>query len=168
VKSGFGRLVAGGGLAVAALSVAAGVGWTRPVTRLPRIELVGLSASPTTVRRGQTVTFRFVIRNDSREGVFAGWPRSGTRYLQGQAYTSKSSRSARGAVRVALGTMRGSGARYPYRWGPRRALWPGRTTVVIGPVRMREPGTYRFGARIERVGQGFTSSPVRTVTVRVR
>ena len=124
-------------------------------------QVTGFMLIPTEVSQCKPVRVHFVLTNETDKPICSQRPYAGATYNLYYTFKDKGMESQPGRVMVGV-SLNGGADGYPYRWGFRGPLWPGKSASMIGFLSLIEVGTYDVTASVlkgdEPVGKASTAS----------
>ena len=130
----------------------------------PRI--TGFVVAPTETDQCRPARISFVLTNDTDEPIYSQRPYSGTTYNLYRTFSDRGFRPLTDRYMVGV-SLNGGKDRYPYRWGFRGHLAPGRTTNIVGYLALVEAGTYDITSVLLKGGSRVDSAGIRKAAVTV-
>lgn len=107
-------------------------------------EITAFLAMPTNGNQCQPVKLAFTLTNDTSGKLTSHPPYSGSYYNLNQTYLDKdTSGTTKDTYTVAISLNNGKD-NYPYRWGFKGTLLPGKTSSIIGYIMLIQPGNYKI------------------------
>ena len=136
---------------------------TKPQTA-PRI--TGVVVTPTRTDQCRPVRITFVLTNTTDTAIYSQRPYSGATYNLYQTFRGAGFHSLPGRYMAAI-SLDGGKDGYPYRWGFRGSLLPGKTTTIAGRLSFVEAGAYEITAGLLEEGAVAPGSAVASGSVTV-
>lgn len=130
-------------IGVLVIVAASGVFGATPKVDTPRIS--GFFTDPVKTDQCTPVRVGIGLMNATEKPISSQQPYSGTTYSIFQSFAGKGMSAVRGKYMLAVSLNDGKDG-YPYRWGFRGELRPGRTTTVMGYLSIPATGRYRICA----------------------
>ncbi len=139
------------------------------VMLLPRLTVIGVTFSPTTLNSGDLLRVDAAVRNIGNDVAGTQGPDPGFTYTEGDTFDSRGypAQPDKWRVGVNFGSSFPYGA-YNYRWGLGRSIQPGESITVTGYVRLTTSVTQDYWIGIVNEGKGWYDEGSGRTTIRVQ